>query len=98
MIHVIATVTLKPGVLDAVAAAATPLIEATRKEAGCLRYDLLVDILDRTRMTFVEEWESREALEAHFHAPHIAAWAEASRPYVASARVAIVHPERTELL
>lgn len=98
MIHVIATLRIMPGSLDAVVAAATPCITATREEAGCRRYDLLVDVLDDTRVTFVEAWESRAALEAHFASLHIAEWRAGLAPYLASASIEIIHPERVETL
>lgn len=98
MIYVIATLTIAPGTRDAVVAAARPCIEATRRETGCLRYDLTLDALDETRMTFVEDWESRDALEAHFGTAHIAAWREAGKPYIQSAVIEIVHAQRVERL
>ncbi|MBC8129119.1 MAG: antibiotic biosynthesis monooxygenase [Rhizobiaceae bacterium] len=98
MIYVIATLEIRPGSRDAVVAAATPCLFGTRDEDGCLRYDLLVDVLDETRLTFVEVWESREALQAHFSAPHLVAWRAARAPYVVSARVEIVHSDKVETL
>jgi quinol monooxygenase YgiN len=49
------------------------LIEPTRQEAGCLRYELLQNQADPTDFTFVEEWESVSALHAHLGSEHIAA-------------------------
>jgi hypothetical protein len=40
-------------------------IAPTLKEDGCLRYDLFADADDPTKFTFIEEWASREALNAH---------------------------------
>ncbi len=47
-------------------------IGPTRKELGCIRYDLFVDLDHPTKFTFIEEWVSREALEAHGRSVHIA--------------------------
>ncbi len=47
------------------------LVEPTRKEAGCLQYDLLQNQADPTDFTFVEEWESDEILDAHLASEHI---------------------------
>lgn len=98
MIHVIATLKIRSGTRDDVAAAALPCVEATRKEAGCRRYDLTSNVLDPTELVFVEEWDSREALEAHFNTSHIKAWREAGRPFIESAVVQIVHADRIERL
>lgn len=98
MIYVIATLTIRPGSQADVVAAATPCIHGTRQEAGCKRYDLLADVLDETRLTFVEVWESREALQAHFTAPHLLEWRAARAPYVVLATVEIVHADKVETL
>ena len=53
-------------------AAALAMAEETRSEAGCLSYRFYADI-DRPNVFRVfEEWESGEALEAHFETPHMA--------------------------
>ena len=49
------------------------LVEPTRGEAGCIRYDLTRDRNESNRFVFVEEWSSSEALEAHLQSAHIAA-------------------------
>lgn len=98
MVYVIATLKIRPGTREQMVEAARPCIEATRREAGCKRYDLTADALDPTRMTFVEDWESREALEAHFGTPHIQAWREAGKPFIESAAVEIVHATQVERL
>ena len=46
-------------------------VAPTRKENGCLRYDLFVDLSDAGKFTFIEEWESEAALEAHSRSAHI---------------------------
>ena len=71
MIYVIATMTIKPGTRDKVLAAAQPCIEATRKEAGCVRYELLANIANPAEFTFVEEWADQAAIDAHMATPHL---------------------------
>lgn len=41
----------------------------SRGEAGCLAHHCHVDIEDDTRLVFVEEWESIDAVRAHFAVP-----------------------------
>lgn len=98
MIYVIATVTLKPGCLEDFVQVARPCIEATRKEQGCRLYDLSASVTDPERATFIEEWDSREALEAHLHSPHIALFRTANKPFVLSAKVEVIHPEKVDLV
>ena len=47
------------------------IIEPTRQEAGCIKYELLQNQVDPTDFTFVEEWESAALLEQHLASTHI---------------------------
>ena len=47
---------------------------ASRKEAGCLTYEFSIDIDDENVVRIFEEWESQEALDAHFRTPHLQAF------------------------
>ena len=49
------------------------LIEPTRREVGCLRYELWHNREDPSELTFVEEWQSDAHLAAHLETPHIKA-------------------------
>lgn len=92
MIYVIATMTIKPGTRDQVLAAAKPCIEATRKETGCIFYDLNTSATDPNLLTFVERWESRDHLAAHAKTDHIKAWRAASGEHVVSRQIEIINP------
>jgi len=72
-IDVVAHIHAAEGHIDAVRAALESFVEPTRKEEGCLRYDLFQDIGDPLKFTFIEEWASPAALEAHSKSEHIAA-------------------------
>lgn len=69
-ITVIATLTAKPGSVDAVRDACTQAIEAVHNEPGCDLYSLHES--DNT-FVFVEQWSDRDALQAHSAAPAVAA-------------------------
>ena len=45
---------------------------ASRAEAGCISYRLYEDTAVENDFVFIEEWESRQALQAHFATAHIA--------------------------
>ncbi len=96
MIYVVATLTLKPGTRAHLVEPARACIAETRKEAGCISYDLHASVTDDDTMVFVERWETREALTAHSKQPHLAVWREASAPRLVSRRIEIVHPETVE--
>ena len=66
-ISVIATTRAKAGHEDEVRKAFASLIEPSRKEPGCLRYDILEDVHYTGRIYTYEEWESEEALQTHLH-------------------------------
>ncbi len=38
-------------------------------EPGCLRFDYYTSVEDPLKVVFVEEWESMDALQAHFATP-----------------------------
>ena len=52
------------------------LIEPTRKESGCISYELYQDSTNPGRLTFIEEWESQEHLDVHLKTPHLVAAGE----------------------
>ncbi len=58
------------------------LIEPTRKESGCVSYELLQNREDPTDFTFVEEWESDAAFESHAASDHIKAIGPKLQPVV----------------
>jgi quinol monooxygenase YgiN len=51
----------------------TALVDATRREPGCLSYELLQNHDDPTDFAFVERWASPAAEQAHFVTPHLSA-------------------------
>lgn len=46
----------------------------TRKEDGCLRYDLYRSVDTPGALLLYEVWESREAHTEHTHSPHFLRW------------------------
>ena len=68
---------LGEGDVERLRPAAVAMIEATRKEAGCVDYAFAQDLADPTLFRIVERWESEAALAAHFQTPHMAAFNQA---------------------
>lgn len=72
-IRVVARVIALPEKVEALQAVLLELIEPTRQETGCIKYELLQNQSDPTDFTFVEEWSSNEALDTHLGSTHIGA-------------------------
>lgn len=90
MIYVVATLNIKPGTAAQLVAAAKPAIEATRKEQGCISYDLLHSQTDPETMVFVERWETRDNLTSHSKQPHLLAWRKASADFIVSRKIEVI--------
>ena len=70
-LRVVARVVANPDSVDQVCAILSALVDPTRKESGCISYELLQNRSDPTDFTFVEEWASDAALDAHLSTEHI---------------------------
>lgn len=71
-VHVIAMFVAAAGKEQELEQLLGSLIEPTRKEVGCIRYDLLRGIPGESGdFVFVEEWESAETLDAHSQSAHL---------------------------
>ncbi len=77
MLIVLAKAKLGEGALEAGRAAFTAMIEASRKEEGCIEYAYSVDVLDPSTLNIVEKWVDDAALVYHFQTPHMAAFQKA---------------------
>ncbi|QBJ96572.1 antibiotic biosynthesis monooxygenase [Rhodococcus sp. ABRD24] len=70
-LHVVATIPAKPGSENTVRAALTALVEESRKEDGCVSYDLFESESAPGTFVTVEVWSGQEALDAHMRSPHL---------------------------
>jgi len=69
MIVAIAKLTLKDGVAEEFKTLVTPLIKKSKKEQGCIEYNLFKHN-EKEIFTFIEKWETMEDLKSHFLTPH----------------------------
>ena len=101
MIHVIATITVKPGKRDVFLAEFHRIMPAVHAEAGCLEYGPTVDVASGLMMqgplrenvaVIVEKWEGLEALKAHTQAPHMAEYRVRVKDLVESVTLQILAP------
>jgi quinol monooxygenase YgiN len=70
-IRIVAKVVANPDSVDRVYSILSDLVVPTRDESGCISYELLQNRTDPTDFTFVEEWETDAAIDAHLTTKHI---------------------------
>lgn len=74
MIKVVGKTIVKEDRVEEFKQIAAELIAQTReKDQGCISYQLFQDRRDSKILTFIEEWESTDALKAHSKAAHFQA-------------------------
>ena len=71
-ITVVATFQARPGKETELKNALIGLVAPTRKEAGCLNYNLHSSPEDPAKFLFHENWTSQAHLDAHLKSAHIA--------------------------
>ncbi|MFL0245968.1 putative quinol monooxygenase [Candidatus Clostridium stratigraminis] len=70
MIKVVARKLVNEGKIEEVKALYEQLVEASRKEEGCIKYELYQDESDPRVLAVIEEWESKDALNKHKKSEH----------------------------
>ncbi|HYZ40581.1 MAG TPA: putative quinol monooxygenase, partial [Stellaceae bacterium] len=101
MIHVLAMITAKPGMRDAILKEFRANMPAVHAEKGCIEYGPAIDAegIGRFQTKFgpdtlvvIEKWESPEALRVHAASPHMAAYAAKTRDLIASRTIHVLQP------
>ncbi len=70
MIKVVAKNRINADKLEIVLSLYEELVNATRKEEGCIAYELFQDVEDSSVLTMIEEWEDRASLDQHMKTEH----------------------------
>jgi len=60
------------------------LADASRKEAGNLRFDVLQHTMRANHFTVIEAWRNQQALDAHVAAPHTKQYRDTLQPMTGS--------------
>jgi len=101
MIHVVAVITAKPGMRDAILKEFRANMPAVHAEQGCIEYGPAIDAegIGRFQTKFgedafvvIEKWESPEALAAHAASPHMAAYAARTKDMIANRVIHVLSP------
>ncbi|MBI3986595.1 MAG: antibiotic biosynthesis monooxygenase [Lentisphaerae bacterium] len=98
MIHVLASIRVKPGCRARFLEIFKSNVPAVRAEPGCGEYRPTVDIesglkpqrLEPDTVVIIEKWESLDALRKHLAAPHMAAYREKSKDLVADVSLKVL--------
>jgi len=101
MIHVLATITVKPGKRDAFLKEFHRIMPMVHAEAGCVEYGPTVDVdsgvsvqgpLRENVAVIIEKWESLAALKAHMQAPHMVEYRVRVKELVENVTLQILEP------
>ncbi len=100
-VHVVAIITAKPGLRDALLQAFRANVPAVLAEQGCIEYQATIDAdgvgaiqteFGDDTFVVVEKWESLDALKAHAAAPHMAAYAASTKDMIADRVIHVLSP------
>ena len=84
MIHVLASIKVKPGKRDFLIEHLKSNIPNVIKEKGCIEYNSTIDVdyhldnqtFDENMVTIIEKWVNFDSLKKHMHAPHMLSYRE----------------------
>ena len=84
MIHVLASIRVKPGKRDILIEHLKFNIPNVIKEKGCIEYNATIDVdyhmdnqtFDENMVTIIEKWEDLDSLKKHMNAPHMLTYRE----------------------
>ena len=84
MIHVLASIRVKPGKRDFLIEHLKSNIPNVIKEKGCIEYNSTIDVdynldnqtFDENMVTIIEKWENFDSLKKHMLAPHMLSYRE----------------------
>jgi quinol monooxygenase YgiN len=101
MIHVIATIQLKPACREDYLKILGDNVPKVKAEDGCLAYEPAIDTASGLPVqgpvrsdvvTILEAWQSLDALRAHLQTPHMTAYREAVKDCVVDIKVQVLQP------
>ena len=101
MIHVLATIQIKPGRRSEFLVELQQIVETVRAETGCVQYAPCLDVESRIPVqaaprpdvvTIIEQWESIDTLTQHLSAPHMVEYRGRVREFVDWVDLRILEP------
>lgn len=101
MLHVVATIELKPGTRESWLAEFRKVVPLVHAEAGCIEYGVAVDIASGLAVqppvrenvaVVIEKWADLAALKAHLAAPHMAEYRERVKEMITGVNLLVMEP------
>lgn len=101
MIRVVAIITAKPGLREAILTHFRANVPAVRAEQGCIEYGPVIDAdpappfqtkAGPDTFLVIEKWSDMDALKAHAAAPHMAAYGARVKDMIAGRTVHVLAP------
>ncbi len=101
MIHVLATIDLKPGKREDFLKRVHQLVPKVRAEKGCLEYGPAIDAvtglkaqipLGENFVVIIEKWAELKDLEAHLTSPHMSEYRQEIKDMVAGTKLQVLRP------
>ncbi|WP_136681196.1 antibiotic biosynthesis monooxygenase [Neptunomonas sp. XY-337] len=101
MLHLVATITAKPGQKQQVLDALLDIRDDVLAEAGCYQYLPTIDMADTVArqaaqrmdtITLLEQWESLDHLEGLFQTAHLKAFQQTVEPWLESVSLQLLQP------
>jgi quinol monooxygenase YgiN len=72
-VTVVALITAKQSLEEKAKQELMGLLDSTRSEKGCIKYDLHQSVENKSLFMFYEKWASKKDLEEHMDMPHMKA-------------------------
>lgn len=91
IVHV--SVHVRPGDVDAFIRATKANAEASVREPGIARFDVVQSLRDPTRFVLVEAYRTEDASAAHKETAHYATWRDAVAPMMAEPRTSVKYAD-----
>lgn len=95
-ILVLANIEPKDGCQDSIIEVSKELIDESLLEEGNIDYQLLKPI-DKDTLTFVEKWESLDALKRHMASPHFLNFSEDTEEFVKNMTIQVIGADELNL-
>ena len=80
MFQIIALLSVRKEETEKLEALLKPLLEASRRDSGCLGYDCRADVLNPGTWLFFEKWQDDASREKHMAAAHFKAFEQGVAP------------------
>ncbi|HVP77183.1 MAG TPA: putative quinol monooxygenase [Thermodesulfobacteriota bacterium] len=89
-VTVVARIKAKRKYIDRVKQELAELIAPTRREPGCLTYDLYQNVDNRSLFLFHEIWESQALLEEHSKSERLKAYRQATEEMIEEREISVL--------